>query len=106
MKNVLTINGKSYDIDNYEEFEAILKAQLETVREDFDMYDKAKQSNILLAFDVSIVEELDKIDILDFDLDTIIYTLENLTDFNYSYSGVDFNGRINSWYIDNHYEEE
>lgn len=105
MKNILIINGKSYEIDNYEEFESILRGQLETVIEDFDMYDKAKQSNILLAFDVSTTEELDQIDILNFDLDTIMYTVENLG-IMYSYSGIDFNGRINPWYIDNHYEEE
>ena len=104
MKNILIINEKSYEIDSYEEFESILRGQLETVIEDFDMYDKAKQSNILLAFDVSTAEELDQIDILNFDLDTIIETLENLNII-YHYSGIDFNGRINSYYINDYYEE-
>lgn len=106
MKNILTINGRNYEIDSYYEFEDILRAQLETVREDFYLYDGVKQSNILCAFGVSNLEELDEIDILNFDLDTIMNTIENLTDFNYSYSGINFNGRINPWYIDNHYEEE
>lgn len=104
MKNILTINGRNYEIDSYYEFEDILRKQLETVRENCPLYDEAEQSKILLAFDVSTLEELDEIDILNFDLDTIMNTIENLG-INYSYSGIDFNGRINPWYIDNHYEE-
>ena len=98
MKNILAINGKSYDIDSYEDFEAILRAQLETIKENFNIYDKFTQEKVLLAFYVSTLKELNKVNILNFDLDTIMNTIENLG-IDYSYSGIDFDGRINSWYI-------
>lgn len=105
MKNILTIKGKSYKIEHYYQFESYLSSELEIAIEDFIFYDKEKQDKVLRAFDVSTLEELDKIDISEFNLDKIIETLGNL-DVTYYYSGIDFDGRINPWYIDNHYEEE
>ena len=104
MKNILTIKGKSYEVNRYYEFESALCSELETVIEDFISYDKIKQAKILRAFDVSTLEELDKIDVLEFNLDKIIETLGNL-DITYYYSGIDFDGRIDPLYIDDYYEE-
>ena len=104
MRNVLTIKGKSCEIEQYYQFESALSTELEIVIEDFIFYDKAKQAKVLRAFDVSTLEELDKIDVSEFNLDKIIETLGNL-DITYYYSGVDFDGRIDSLYIDEYYEE-
>ena len=104
MKNILTIKGKSYEIQQYYQFEANLSGELEIAIEDFIFYDKAKQDKVLRAFDVSTLEELDKIDVSEFDLDKIIETLGNL-DITYYYSGIDFDGRIDPLYIDDYYEE-
>lgn len=104
MKNILTIKGKSYEINHYYEFEANLSGELEMAIEDFIFYDKIKQAKVLRAFDVSTLEELDKIDVSEFNLDKIIEILGNL-DITYYYSGIDFNGRIDPLYIDEYYEE-
>ena len=104
MKNILTIKGKSYEIEYYYEFESALSSELEITIEDFIFYDKEKQAKILRAFDVSTLEELDKIDVSEFNLDKIIETLGNL-DITYYYSGIDFDGRIDPLYIDDYYEE-
>ena len=104
MRNVLTIKGKSYEIEQYYQFESALSSELEIVIEDFIFYDKAKQAKVLRAFDVSTLEELDKIDVSEFNLDKIIETLGNL-DITYYYSGIDFDGRIDPLYIDEYYEE-
>lgn len=105
MKNILTIKGQSYEIEHYYEFESCLSGELEIVIEDFEFYDKIKQTKILQAFDVSTLEELNKIDVSEFNLDKIIETLGNL-DITYYYSGIDFDGQIDSMYIDDYYEEE
>lgn len=105
MKNILTIKGQSYEINSYYEFESCLSGELEIVIEDFEFYDKIKQAKILQAFDVSTLEELDKIDVSEFNLDKIIETLGNL-DITYYYSGIDFDGQIDSMYIDDYREEE
>ena len=104
MKNILTIKGQSYEIEHYYEFESALSTELEIVIEDFIFYDKVKQAKVLRAFDVSTLEELDKIDVSEFNLDKIVETLGNL-DITYYYSGIDFNGRIDPLYIDEYYEE-
>ena len=104
MKNILTIKGKSYEIEHYYEFESTFSSELEITIEDFIFYDKAKQAKVLRAFDVSTLEELDKIDVSEFNLDKIIETLGNL-DISYYYSGIDFDGRIDPMYIDEYYEE-
>ena len=104
MKNILIIKGKGCEIEHYYEFESALSTELEIAIEDFIFYDKEKQAKVLRAFDVSTLEELDKIDISEFNLDKIIETLGNL-DITYYYSGIDFNGRIDSMYIDEYYED-
>ena len=104
MKNILTIKGQSYEIEHYYEFEANLSGELEIAIENFILYDKEKQARVLRAFDVSTLEELDKINVSEFSLDKIIETLGNL-DITYYYSGIDFIGRIDPLYIDKYYEE-
>ena len=104
MKNILTIKGQSYESEHYYEFESALSSELEITIEDFILYDKEKQAKVSRAFDVSTLEELDKIDVSEFNLDKIIEILGNL-DITYYYSGIDFNGRIDPLYIDEYYEE-
>lgn len=106
MKNVLTINGKEkHIIEDYYDFVSTLEVELDIAIEDFETYDKAKQTKVLQAFEVSTVEELDKIDTSEFDLDKIVDTLSNL-DITFYYVGEDFDGQIDSMYIDEYYEPE
>lgn len=106
MKNVLIINGKEkHIIEDYYDFVSTLEVELDITIEDFETYDKAKQAKVLQAFEVSTLEELDRIDTSEFNLDKIVEILGNL-DITFYYKGVDFDGQIDSLYIDEYYEEE
>lgn len=105
MKNILTINGQKYEINAYYEFESCLSSELNNIIYDFPFFDEATQNKILRAFDVTTIEELEKVDIDNFSLEEIVDTLGNL-DITFHYAGIDFNGKIDPLYIDEYYEEE
>lgn len=105
MKNILTIKGQKYEINAYYEFESCLSSELDNTIYDFPFFDEATQKKILRAFDVTTIEELDKIDIDNFSLEEIIDTLGNLN-ITFHYAGIDFNGQIDPLYIDDYHEEE
>lgn len=105
MKNVLSINGQKHFIEDYYDFASALEVELDIAIEDFETYDEAKQTKILQAFEVSTVEELDKIDTSEFNLNKVVEILGNL-DITFYYMGEDFDGQIDSMYIDEYLEPE